>query len=54
MQTCEYMYVCITRRLLGVYGNGVFLYLHIMVNFVYMWDVYYFDVCGTFLVHFLY
>ena len=30
----------------GVYCDGVFLYLLVMANFVYMWEVYCFDVCG--------
>ena len=41
--------VCVTH-LLGVYCDGVFLYLHVMANFVYMWEVYCFDVSGTFLM----
>ena len=40
--------MCVTH-LHGVYCDGVFLYLLVMTNFVYMWDVYCFDVCGTFL-----
>ena len=39
--------MCVTR-LLGVYCGGVFLYLHVMTTFVYMWAVYCFGVCGTF------
>ena len=39
--------MCVTH-LLGVYCDGVFLDLHVMANFVYMWEVYCFDVCGTF------
>ena len=30
--------MCVTH-LLGVYCDGVFLYLHVMANFVYMWEV---------------
>ena len=41
--------MCVTH-LLDMYCDGVFLYLHVMANFVYMWEVYRFDVCGTFLV----
>ena len=41
--------MCVTH-LLGVYCDGVFLYLHIMANFVYIWEVYCFYVCGTFLM----
>ena len=43
--------MCVTH-LLGVYCDGVFLYLHVMANFVYMWEVYCFDVYGrpTFLI----
>ena len=41
--------MCVTH-LLGVYGGGVFRYLRVMANFVYMWEVYCFDVCGTFLM----
>ena len=47
--------MCVTH-LLGVYCNGVFLDLHVMANFVYnifvyiMWEVYCFDVYGTFLM----
>ena len=48
MQTCEELYVCVTH-LHGVYCDGVFPYLLVMANFVYMWEVYCFDVCGTFL-----
>ena len=33
----------------GGYCDGVFLYLLVIANFVYMWEVYCFDVCGTFL-----
>ena len=33
-----------------MYCDGVFLYLHAMANFVYMWEVYCFDVCDTFLM----
>ena len=41
--------MCVTH-LHGVYCDGVFLYLLVMANFVYnMWEVYCFDVCGTFL-----
>ena len=35
LQTCEEFYVCVTHHLLGVYCDGVFLYLHVMANFVY-------------------
>ena len=51
LQTCEELYVCVTH-LLGVYCDGVLLYLHVMANFVYiyMWEVYCFDVYGTFLM----
>ena len=31
LQTREWLYVCVTR-LLGVYCDGVFLYLHLMAN----------------------
>ena len=31
-------------------GDGVFLYLHVMANFVNMWEVHCFDVSVTFLV----
>ena len=41
--------MCVTH-LLDMCCDGVFLYLHVMANFVYMWEVYRFDVCGTFLV----
>ena len=41
--------MCVTH-LIGVYCDGVFLYLHVMANFVYRLEVYCFDVCGTFLV----
>ena len=41
--------MCVTH-LLGVYCDGVYLYLHVMANFVYMSEVYCFDVCGTFSV----
>ena len=41
--------MCVTH-LLGVYCDGVFLYLHVMANFVYTWEVYCFDVYGTFLM----
>ena len=41
--------MCVTD-LLGVYYDGVFLYLHVMANFVYKWAVYCFDVYGTFLM----
>ena len=41
--------MCVTH-LLGVYCDGVFLYLHVIANFVYMLEVYCFDVCGTFLM----
>ena len=40
--------MCVTH-LHGVYRDGVFLYLLVMANCVYMWEVYCFDVCGTFL-----
>ena len=41
--------MCVTH-LHGVYCDGVFLYLLVMANFVYiMWEVYCFDVCDTFL-----
>ena len=41
--------MCVTH-LHGVYCDGVvFPYLLVMANFVYMWEVYCFDVCGTFL-----
>ena len=35
LQTCEEFYVCVTH-LLGVYCDGVFLYLHVVANFVYV------------------
>ena len=41
--------MCVTH-LLGVHCDGVFLYLHVMANFVYKWEVYCFDVYGTFLM----
>ena len=41
--------MCVTH-LLGVCCGGVFLYLHVMTNFIYMWAVYCFGVCGTFFV----
>ena len=41
--------MCVTH-VLGVYCGGGFHYLHVMTNFVYMWAVYCFGVCGTFLV----
>ena len=41
--------MCLTH-LLGVYCDGVFLYLHVMTSFVYVWEVYCFYVSGTFLV----
>ena len=41
--------MCVTH-LLGVYCDGVFLYLHVMPNFVYMWGVHCFDVCGIFVM----
>ena len=43
--------MCVTH-LHGVYCDGVFLYLLVMANFVYtcMWEVYCFDVYGTFLM----
>ena len=42
--------MCVAH-LLGVYCDGVFLYLHVMDNFVYnMWELYCFDVYGTFLI----
>ena len=37
-------------HVLVVYCGGVFLYSHVMANFVYTWAVYCFDVYGTFLV----
>ena len=40
--------MCVTH-LHGVYCDGVFLYLLVIANFVYMWEVYCFDVFGTFL-----
>ena len=49
LQTCEELYVCVTH-LHGVYCGGVFVYLHVMTNFVYVWAVYCFGVCGTFSV----
>ena len=39
--------MCVTH-LHGVYCDGVFPYLLVMANFVYMWEIYCFDVCGTF------
>ena len=41
--------MCVTH-LLCVYCDGVFLYLHVMGIFVYMWEVCCFDVFGTFVV----
>ena len=41
--------MCVTH-LLGVYCGGVFLYLHVMTNCVYMLEVYCIGVCDTFLV----
>ena len=41
--------MCVTH-LLGVYCDGVFLYLHVTAKFVYMWEIYRFDVYGTFLM----
>ena len=35
--------MCVTH-LHGVYCDGVFPYLLVMANFVYMWEVYCFDV----------
>ena len=49
LYSCLGIFLCVTH-LLGVYCGGVFLYLHVMTNFVYMWAVYCFGVCGTFLV----
>ena len=41
--------MCVTH-LLGVYCDGVFLYLHVINNFVYMWEIYCFDNYGIFLM----